>query len=85
MKVWTESLSPVSLIREMLIAEGGTLYMKKAEAIGALAGSITGAVGTGIVIYFTGSVWSVIIVLVSYAVGRGIGKSFGEKSSELEN
>lgn len=59
--------------------------MKKAEGIGALAGSITGAVGTGIVIYFTGSVWSVIIVLVCYAVGRGIGKSFDEKSGELEN
>lgn len=36
--------------------------MKKRESIGAIIGSLVGAVGTGIAIYFTGSVWSALIV-----------------------
>ncbi len=49
--------------------------MKKAEGIGAIIGSILGAVGTGIAIYYTESPLSSIIGLLGYLVGSQIGKS----------
>ena len=35
--------------------------MKKAEGICSVIGSLVGAIGTGVAIYFTGSVWCSII------------------------
>ncbi|SHK30251.1 hypothetical protein SAMN02745248_02259 [Hathewaya proteolytica DSM 3090] len=54
--------------------------MKKGEGIGALIGSLVGAVGTGIAVYFTGSVWSALIGLLGYLGGSYIGKLYDRKS-----
>lgn len=51
----------------------------KYESIGSLIGSLVGAVGTGIVVYFTGSVWSAVISFGSFFLGREIGKIFDKK------
>lgn len=53
--------------------------MKKAESVGAIIGSILGAICTGIVIYFTGSPFSAVIGLVGYLIGSQIGKSIDER------
>ena len=52
--------------------------MKNAEAIGALAGSIVGAVATGIAVYFTGNPLCALIGLVGYLAGSHIGKAIGK-------
>ena len=39
--------------------------MKNAEGIGALIGSVAGAVGTGVAVYFTGSPWCCLIALAA--------------------
>lgn len=49
--------------------------MKKAEGIGGIVGSIIGAVGTGIAIYYTESPLSSIIGIIGYLIGSQIGKS----------
>ena len=49
--------------------------MKKAEAIGSLIGSLVGAVGTGIAIYFTGSIWGSMIGFFGFILGSRIGRA----------
>ena len=44
--------------------------MKKAEGICSLIGSLVGAIGTGVAIYFTGSVWCSIIGFLGFMIGR---------------
>lgn len=48
--------------------------MKNAERIGALIGSVAGAVGTGVAVYLTGSPWCCLIALAGYLAGAWIGK-----------
>lgn len=52
--------------------------MKNAEAIGALIGSIIGAVATGIAVYFTGNPLCALIGLVGYLAGSRIGKAISK-------
>lgn len=52
--------------------------MKNAEAIGALTGSIIGAVATGIAVYFTGNPLCALIGLVGYLAGSRIGKAISK-------
>jgi len=52
--------------------------MKNAEAIGALIGSIVGAVATGIAVYFTGNPLCALIGLVGCLAGSRIGKAIGK-------
>ena len=49
--------------------------MSKAEGMGALIGSIVGAVGTGVAVYFTGSPLCCLIGLAGYLAGARIGKA----------
>ena len=49
--------------------------MKKAEAVCSLIGNLVGAVGTGIAIYFTGSIWCSIIGFLGFIIGSQIGKT----------
>ena len=48
--------------------------MKNTEVLGTLYGSIMGAVLTGIFVYFTGSVFSVLLTIVAALAGNWIGK-----------
>ena len=52
--------------------------MKNAEALGALIGSIVGAIATGIAVYFTGNPLCALIGLVGYLAGSRIGKAVAE-------
>ncbi|MBQ8556564.1 MAG: hypothetical protein IJ438_11935 [Clostridia bacterium] len=49
--------------------------MKMSEGMGALIGSIVGALGTGIAIFFTGSPLCCLIGLGGYLAGSRIGKA----------
>ena len=50
--------------------------MKKAEGICSVIGSLVGAIGTGVAIYFTGSVWCSIMI------GDRIGKVIDDSKEE---
>ena len=52
--------------------------MKNAEALGALIGSIAGAIVTGVAVYFTGNPLCALIGLVGYLAGSHIGKAIGK-------
>ncbi|MBQ8616157.1 MAG: hypothetical protein IJ418_01470 [Clostridia bacterium] len=56
--------------------------MKSAEGIGALVGSIVGAIGTGIAVYLTGSPWGCLIGLAGYLAGSRIGKALEKGRGE---
>lgn len=49
--------------------------MRKAEGIGAIAGSILGAVATGIAIYYTHSPFSAMLGVIGCWIGLQIGKA----------
>lgn len=52
--------------------------MKMSEGVGALIGSIVGAIGTGVAIYLTGSPLCFLIGLAGYLAGSRIGKAMAE-------
>ncbi|MBQ7850130.1 MAG: hypothetical protein IJ343_10440 [Clostridia bacterium] len=52
--------------------------MKMSEGVGALIGSIVGAIGTGVAIYLTGSPLCCLIGLAGYLAGSRIGKAMAE-------
>ena len=56
--------------------------MKKAEGICSVIGSLIGAVGTGVAIYFTGSIWCSIIGFLGFMIGGQIGKVIDNSKKE---
>ena len=56
--------------------------MKKVEAICSLIGSLVGAIGTGIAIYFTGSIWCSIIGFLGFVIGNQIGKAIDNSKEQ---
>lgn len=56
--------------------------MKRAEGIGALVGSIAGAIGTGVAVYLTGSPWCCLIGLAGYLADSGIGEALEKGRGE---
>lgn len=56
--------------------------MKKAEGICSVIGSLEGAIGTGVAIYFTGSVWCSIIGFLGFMIGDRIGKVIDNSKEE---
>ncbi len=53
--------------------------MKNFEIVGFILGSILGAIGTGICIYLTGSIFSSLISLSCTVLGGWVGKSINKK------
>ena len=45
-------------------------------------GSLVGAIGTGVAIYFTGSVWCSIIGFLGFMIGDRIGKVIDDSKEE---
>jgi len=50
--------------------------MEKGESIGAVIGSVTGCILSGVAIYFTKSVFCAAIPLACFLLGQKIGKAF---------
>lgn len=56
--------------------------MKKAEGICSVIGSLVSAIGTGVAIYFTGSVWCSIIGFFGFMICDRIGKVIDNSKEE---
>ncbi len=53
--------------------------MKNFEIVGFILGAILGAIGTGICVYLTGSIFSSLISLSCTVLGGCVGKSISKK------
>lgn len=58
------------------------IVYEKAEGICSVIGSLVGAIGTGVAIYFTGSVWCSIIGFLGFMIGDRIGKVIDDSKEE---